>query len=50
MRNVASVLLVADICGEQSWNKVCIPSLSETLVGTEEEQSITKFEQYENKV
>ena len=50
MINAASVLLVANIRGEQSWNKVCIPSLSETLVGTEEEQSITKFEQYENKV
>ena len=45
MRNVASVLLVADIRGEQSWNKVCVPSLCETLVGTEEEQSITKLEQ-----
>ena len=50
MINAAWVLLVADIHGEQSWNKVCIPILSETLVGTEEEQSITKLEQYENKV
>ena len=48
--NAASVLLVADILGEQSWNKVCIQILSETSVGTEEEQSITKLEQYGNKV
>ena len=37
MMNAASLPLVADIRGEQSWNKVCVSILSETLVGTEEE-------------